>query len=46
MSLSENKPLECVALSLGYEQKIIVESLDLVIEPNRISVMVVVSLPC
>ncbi|MEP7729298.1 ABC transporter ATP-binding protein [Marinomonas primoryensis] len=40
MSLSENKPLECVALSLGYEQKIIVESLDLVIEPNRISVLV------
>lgn len=40
MSLSENKPLECVALSFGYEQKIIVESLDLVIEPNRISVLV------
>ncbi|GAA0246517.1 ABC transporter ATP-binding protein [Marinomonas primoryensis] len=40
MSLSENKPLECVALSLGYEQKIIVEALDLVIEPNRISVLV------
>lgn len=50
MSLSEHSlvddillaqsPLESVALSLGYEKKTIIKSLDLVIEPKKITVLV------
>ena len=50
MSLSENhvlgdkvlaqSPLESVELSLGYEKKTIIQSLDLVIDPKQITVLV------
>lgn len=38
--LGESNPLESVALSLGYEKKTIIKSMDLVIEPNQITVLV------
>jgi len=38
--LGNSNPLESVALSLGYEKKTIIQSLDLVIEPKQITVLV------
>lgn len=38
--LGESNPLESVALSLGYEKKTIIKSMDLAIEPNQITVLV------
>ena len=35
-----HSPLESVALSLGYEKKTIIKSLDLAIKPNQITVLV------
>ena len=39
-NLLAQSPLESVALSLGYEKKTIIQSLDLVIEPKQITVLV------
>lgn len=39
-NLLAQSPLESVALSLGYEKKTIIKSLDLAIQPNQITVLV------
>jgi len=40
MYLPENTPLQSISLSLGYEKKTIIQSLDLAIKPNQITVLV------